>query len=190
MPIWRDQKGHQFRVDICISPISVIKRRSMSLLYEMMLAKKAVAEDTHFCVDPMDSLENLDFKALVKEGWGEKEQLWLGNQPLPQKTFVAPLFWMRLDKLAREQLSAQTGPTVLNHLGLPTDSAKMNGQKRDFSKGMAFFQRHLEDVLKWTVLENTTGVDQIENLVRVLEPDFSILNWSKNGNQFMEAMQE
>jgi len=66
---------------------------------------------------------------------------------------------------------------MLNHLGIPIDSAKANGQKRDVSKGLAMYHRRLEKLLKWTIAENTLGVRYVENLVKVIEPEFSIREW-------------
>lgn len=179
MPSYQDPKHPDIRpkIDICISPISVVKRRAMSLLYEMMLAKKAIAENTTFELDAWDVPKELDFKKLVSEGWGDKDQLWLMGQKLPEETFIGPLGWIRLDKLAKEQVSAQAGPVMLNHLGIPIDSAKANGQKRDVSKGLAMYHRRLEKLLKWTIAENTLGVRYVENLVKVIEPEFSIREW-------------
>lgn len=169
-----DNPDMSLRVDVCISPISVVKRRMMSIFLEGMAAKKALAEDITVELDGWEIPDELSFKQLVKEGWGQKSQLILGGMPLPEKTFVAPLLWLRLDKLAIEQVSCSRGRVVVNHLGLPIDSARINGQKRDVSKSLAFFHRGLRDLLEDSVRRNTIGVRKCENVIQILEPGFRL----------------
>ena len=124
---------------------------------------------TVFCLD-------WEFKKLVSEGFGSKTQLYLGSHRLEHETFVAPLYWIRLDKLGAEQASAQKGPVHLNHTGLPEDTTK-NGQRRDPSKTLAMFHRGLYDLLGSSVRENALETGRFENLVKVLEPDFDFSKW-------------
>lgn len=169
-----DNPHMSMRVDVCLSPISVVKRRMMSLYLEAMTAKKAMAEKKSIIVPAWDIPDELSFKKLVEEGFGDKDQLYIGGLPLPEKTFVAPLLWLRLDKLAVEQVSASRGQVVVNHLGLPIDSAKINGQKRDVSKSLAFYHKPIYGIMKDTIRRNTLGVRKCESVIQILEPGFTV----------------
>jgi hypothetical protein len=164
------------RVDVCLSPISVVKRRMISLYFEAMVAKKAQAEGRTITVPGWEIPEELGFQRLIDEGWGKKDQLYISGMPLPEKTFVAPLFWLRLDKIAAEQSSASVGRVVTNHLDLPIDRAKVNGQKRDISKSLAFFHKPIRGILKDTIRRNTLGSKKCESVIQILEPNFTIGN--------------
>jgi len=176
MPVIKNVKGTgmDLRVDICISPLSIVKRRMMSVYLEAMAAKKALATDQQIVVPGWDIPEELSFQKMIDEGWGKKDQLYLGGQPLPEKTFVAPMMWLRLDKIAVEQVSASRGRVVVNHLGLPIDSARVNGQKRDVSKSLAFFHRGLNRILADNIKSNTIGIKKCESVMRILEPNFKL----------------
>lgn len=162
------------RVDVCLSPISVVKRRMMSLYLEMMAAKKAMAEGRQIIVPEWDIPDNLTFEKLIQEGYGQKDQLYLQGMPLPELTYVGPLYWIRQDKLAVEQVSASRGRVVVNHLGLPINSARVNGQKRDVSKSLAFYHKPIREILADNISFNTLGVKKFESVVQVLEPEFHI----------------
>jgi len=175
MPLLKGtERGLDLRVDICLSPISVVKRRMMSLYLEMMAAKKAIAEGHQIIVPEWDIPEGLSFEELIAEGYGKKSQLYLQGMPLPEMTFVAPLYWIRQDKIAVEQVSASRGRVVTNHLGLPIDSAKINGQKRDVSKSLAFFHKPIRNILADSISSNTLGSKKMEAVAQILEPGFQL----------------
>jgi hypothetical protein len=176
MPVVPDPNNPKMSmgVDVCLSPISVVKRRMMSVFLEGMAAKKAMATGEQILVPGWDIPEDLTFEAMVNEGWGTKEQLYINGLPLPEKTFVAPLYWLRLDKLAVEQVSASRGRVVVNHLGLPIDSAKVNGQKRDVSKSLAFYEKPIRAIMEDTIKSNTLGVRKCESVIQILEPGFTL----------------
>ncbi len=173
MPIVHLPDGKIQRVDVVMSSLSVYKRRQMSLLWEIMASRKALKDNERFEVGPWDVPDKLEFQRLVKEGWGQKTQLWLQGIELPEETFVGPLYWLRLDKLARREASAHKGGTVwVNHLGLPVNSARANGQRRDFAKSAALYHRRMQPLLRHVIRENTKGIKKFELLVRGLEPEF------------------
>jgi hypothetical protein len=180
MPVVQDPRDPTrfTRVDVCISPGSVVKRRIMSLLWEMMLSKKATDLGVNYVLKAWDVPEEISFNSLVKDGYGKKSQLYLRGHRLEHQTFVGPLYWIRMDKLAAEQASAQEGKIHMSHLGLPVDTT-LNGQRRDPSKSMAFFHRNLNDLLEYVIKDNTADTEKFEKLVRVLEPDFKIDLWER-----------
>jgi hypothetical protein len=188
MPVVQDPRDPRkfTRVDVCISPGSVVKRRMMSLYWEMMLSKKASDIRASYVLDAWNVPEEISFPALVREGYGEKSQLYLCGHRLEHRTFVGPLYWIRMDKLAAEQASAQDGKTYLNHLGLPIDTTQ-NGQRRDPSKSMALFHRNLPKLLDYVTKANTADVKKFEDLVKVLEPDFKIDLWKRSAEAMARA---
>lgn len=169
-----DNPRMSMRIDVCLSPISVVKRRMMSIYLEGMAAKKAQATREQIVVPGWDIPDDLGFQALIDEGWGEKDQLYINGAPLPEKTFVAPLMWLRLDKIAAEQANCSSGKVVVNHLGLPIDAARVNGQKRDISKSLAFYHKPIRGIMKDTIERNTLGVKKCEAVIQALEPGFTL----------------
>lgn len=179
MPVVVDPRNPDRRVmvDVVQSSLSVFKRRQMSLLWEMMLANKAMAEGTRFEVGPWDVPDDISFKALTEEGWGAKSQCYLGGVPLKHDVFAGPLYWLRLDKLARREAAVKRHTKVfLNHQGLPMNSAKLNGQRRDISKSAAMYHRGMTGLLESTILENAVDLRKFESLVRSVEPEFRMSN--------------
>lgn len=161
------------RVDVVMSSLSVFKRRQMSLLWEMMAAKKALEEGKPIELGPWEVPDDLEFEHLVEQGYGKKQQVWLHGKELPELTFVGPLYWLRLDKLARREASAHKGGTIwVNHLGLPVNRARANGQRRDFAKSAAMYHRRMHKLLQYLIRENTKGIRKFELLVQGVEPDF------------------
>lgn len=180
MPFEKTPSGFS-PIDVIVSPISVVKRIAGSFFLEMMLGSKAVAENTNIEVPAFGINEKLSFKQLVKEGYGDATQLYLcnssGAKPLPFSTFVGFHLWLRNEKLAHEQGSVQKGPTVINHRGLPTNSANRNGCRRDMGKSLAFGHRNLKKILAWTVSNNVVGIDVVQKLIGAVEPSFRFSSW-------------
>jgi len=175
MPVVVDPRNTdcRYQVDIVQSSLSVFKRRQMSLLWEIMLANKAMTEGTRFEVGPWEVPDEISFKTLTQEGWGKKSQCYLGGVPLKHEVFAGPLYWLRLDKLARKESAVKKHSRVfLNHLGLPMNNARLNGQRRDISKSAAMHHRGMNQLLMSTILENAVDLRKFESLVRVLEPEF------------------
>lgn len=163
-------------VDACISPESVIGRKASGVLWEMMLNKKLQSEDRRIVLEHgkqlfvhlEDSLPT--FKDLVEEGWGAKTQLIWKRNKLPHQTFIGPLYTVRLDKLAQEQASIQAGDQHTNHHGVPVDSGKLGGQKRDLAKLIAMESHGYVEIIEHNLHDHTAGVDHFAKLASVLEP--------------------
>lgn len=155
MPVTADGKI----IDICISPESIYKRRCMSLYWEMMAGKAGITIADHFTAEP-------SFETLAKD-YGESEQLSLYGKPLPEKTFIGNVFWLRLNKHAEEALSAKGKNTVLNQYGLKVDDASISGQRRDPAKSIAMVSRGLSCILD-ELIKDTVGVNNLKQLLDIV----------------------
>jgi len=164
-------------VDACISPESIIARKAMGLLWEMMANKKCSMLGRRFIMPHGQQLflkynhDAPSFETLVQEGYGAKEQLFLKKMPLPECTFVAPVYMIRLDKLAQEQATVQTGAQATNHHGVPINSGRLGGQKRDLAKLIAMESHGLVDIVDASLRENMAGVKYFSSVASVLEPE-------------------
>lgn len=162
-------------VEICIGPETITNRKAMSILWEMMLGKKAQQDGKSIQVKLFNSDQNLDwnrdelhnFEALAEE-FGDKEQLYLNNQPLDEETFVGPLFWLRLDKIAREIVNSTNRRGPKNNLGGTVDQAKLSGQRCNISKIMALFARNLDHTALEIVEENMSAEKHFCNIVNAI----------------------
>lgn len=161
------------RADVCMSPFSVVKRRMMSLLWEMMAANRARAKGEIYTVGPWEVPGELSFEKLTAEGHGRKRTAWLGDHRLEYPVFAGLLYWIRLDKLAPEGSSSSDDRLHVGPLGLSMDQTK-NGQRRDPSKSMAMFHRGLKSLLASSALRSTMDVNYLEELAGVLEPGFRL----------------
>jgi len=143
------------RIECIISPESVYNRQSMVTFWEMMANKAALSRKEPIISRPFD--EELSFNDLVNNGYGDKTQLSVKNKMLEEKTFIAPLFMLRLDKIAHEVVSYQDGKTYLNQQGLPIDKASESGQRRDLAMSMNMEAKGLSQILR-AFTEDARGV--------------------------------
>ncbi len=154
-------------IEAIVGPESIVGRRAMAAYWEMM--GNAYAKDggtvlvDHF--DPRPS-----FGQLVEHGYGEPVQLTYLGEVLPEKTYIGEMFFIRLDKIAREILSIHAGEVPLNGMGLPIDAASRSGQKRDFAKAAAMKARGLDQTLLDLQHKNTYAKYALEELRKVLSP--------------------
>lgn len=169
MPMREDGK----RLDCCLSPVNVVGRRAVLALWEMMANKRQSGENERIVFPHLSQLHSLKptFRQLVAWGFGAKEQLWLRRAPLPERTFTGPLYFVRLDKVAREIASVQSGKRPKNHHDIPVDSARLSGQRRDLSKAMAMASRNLHGFLEHTIREDVSGTEHVRSVASVLEPE-------------------
>jgi len=164
-------------VDCCIAPESVVARKAMGVFWEMMMNRKLEAENRHVVLPHGSQLllrnnpHVPSFEQLVEDGWGEKTQLRYKNKDLPESTFVAPLYIFRLDKIAVEQANIQSGNQACNHHGIPVDSGKRGGQKRDLAKLIALQSHGLHRIVQRSIEDNMAGMRHFEQVVSVLEPE-------------------
>lgn len=153
-------------VDVVISPESVVGRRSMSVFWEMM-ANEAVKNGVPVVMDHFNPRPSMP--ELVQAGYGDCSQLYLHGQALPEKTFVGKMFFFRLDKLASEIVSYHKGDVTLNGMGLPADSAKAAGQKRDLAKGIAMLARGFSHTFQELCDRNMHAHFSLDELTKVLQ---------------------
>ena len=167
----KDEQGNL--IDVCIGPETITNRKAMSILWEMMLSRKATQEGKDIYVEMLkvtndgldwnrDSLH--DFKTLAEQ-YSDKEQLYLNGLPLPEKTFVASLFWIRLDKIAREIVNAVNKTNVKNNFGGKIDKASKSGQRCNIAKLMALSARGLDNIVEEIVFSNMTAQDHFGNII-------------------------
>lgn len=167
MPV--DESGR--RIDICIGPEAVYGRRSMLLYWEMMAIK---AMSDNMVVKPSVFDPEPSFDELVQRGYGKKQQLTLSGKPLPELTFCGEVFWIRLNKHAREAITARGEEAILNQYDLPEDDAKASGQRQDLAKSMALDARGLTGILDYTIEQSKPAVKRLKDLMRVLFPDIPL----------------
>lgn len=153
-------------VDVCIAPESIAGRRVMSLYWEMM-AHKAMDDGKEVKADLL--APSPTFAELTSE-YGEKEQLYLREKPLPDLTFVGDIFWIRINKHACEMNSAVGKRRVLTKNKTQVDEARISGQRIDVSKTMALHDRGLSDILEHAIQGSPFGSDLVRDYVKALVP--------------------
>ena len=122
-------------VDICVSPKSLYNRQSVVTWWEMMMNLRA---QSFVSVPEFD----IPFDQLVRDGYGAKTQLQYNGESLEHETFVAPLFFFRLDKLAHEVLASAGADQKKDDDGVVMDTTT-NGQRRDFGYSLAIAAKGL-----------------------------------------------
>lgn len=152
-------------IEAIVSPDSVVGRRAMSVYWEGMANWYAqhggeVIVD-HFKPEP-------SFKELVNRGYGDGDFLWLGGEKLPEKTWFAPIYFVRLDKISHQIVSFQNGEQPVNGIGLAVDKASAGGQKRDFAKGAAMVAKGMGNILHTLIKDNLKAPHAIKELTKVL----------------------
>jgi hypothetical protein len=176
MPYYLDKEGKKVTIDICIGPETITNRKSISVLWEMMLAKKALSAGTPIKVDLYEkntdevswsTREDQRFD-VVAQKYGNKIQLWLGDNMLPSKTFVGSMFWLRLDKLSKEIVSCCTEKRTLNNFSAAIDDAKISGQRCNSAKLLAMCARNLETLAADIIDQNMSGKEHFVNLISAI----------------------
>jgi len=164
-------------IEVCIGPETIVKRRCLAAIWEMMLSRKAEAEGAPIKVDlytkngdgtiswPQD--ENHDFEALARV-WGGKHTLEMHDTPLAEETFVGPLFWLRPDKIAHEIVSVVTGRRPRNDHGGFVDNAGTSGQRCNAAKLIALSARGLVPFATYIMDNNVSARGHFRDLVRAV----------------------
>jgi hypothetical protein len=177
MPYYYDDSNNKHIIEICIGPETIVNRKAMSLLWEMMLTKKAKTLNENISVDlyikendrvSWPSGDNYDFKALSKK-YGAKQQLYLNENELEEQTFVSDLFWLRLDKFAKEILSICTDNRKKNNFNAVVDDAKASGQRCNPAKLLALSARGMEGMAGDIIDENMSGQQHFRNLINAVK---------------------
>ena len=171
-----DDQGN--RIEVCIGPESVINRRSMSVFWEIMLCRKAQKEGLTkikvslleqkdgSCDWPKDELHNFDKLA---EEFGENTQLFIKEKPLPHTTFVGPMFWMRIDKIAMEIVSCVAKKRKKSAFGAVVDSANVSGQRCNVAKILALDARGVSQITEHIIAENISGQDMFKSFISAIQ---------------------
>lgn len=166
-----DSQGNP--VDICIGPETITNRKAMSILWEMMVATKAEEDGNPIHVKMFNKEEETldwnrdsihDFEGLAKT-YSDKTQLYLNGERLSEETFVAPLYWLRLDKISREIVSVVANNITKNNFGGHIDHAKKSGQRCNISKIMALYARGLGNVAQQIVADNMSAQEHFANII-------------------------
>jgi hypothetical protein len=167
MPVMDDGR----RLEACVSPFSVYSRKAILVPWEMMANNRQSRKGERLVFPHLDQLRRLrpTFRQLASWGEGRKTQLWMKREKLPEETFIGLLYFVRLDKIAREIASVQKGKRRKNHHGIPVNSARLSGQRRDLGKAMAMSARNLHGFLAHTIREDASGTRHVRNVASVLE---------------------
>lgn len=168
------------KIEVCIGPESIINRRSMSVFWEMMLCNKVwfesfrgqrkatpirvkLYEENEDNIQwPQDDNHNF---ALLATQFSQKHDLALGNDKLPEPTFIGKMFWMRLDKIAMEIASSVGKKRKKNSFGAVIDSAKSSGQRCNAAKLLALAGRDMETLAAELIDQNMSGQKFFKQLV-------------------------
>jgi len=166
-------------IDVCIGPESIINRKSMSVFWEMMLTRKAY-------IDNCNSWENVksikvknfdpvtgnwpvgdlyDFEAL-SEKYGAKRFLSIQGKKLQEPTYFSKMFWLRLDKIALEIVSAVKNKRPKNSFGALVDNAKVSGQRCNAAKLLTMTARNMDPLIADIIDKNMSGKDYFQSLMR------------------------
>lgn len=115
-------------IDVCISIKSVYNRRSVVTLWEMA-ANRYVIDNK---IDDLISKpfnEPVTYEYLMDNGYGQMTQLYMKGKELPNKTYVNPLFFLRNEKIASDQLSYNGDKQMVTLNGTPVNNSRLSGQK-------------------------------------------------------------
>lgn len=165
MPVLEDGTT---RVELMISPESVINRRAMAVYWEMMAT--AYTMKTGQPVEADHASPRPTFKQLVDAGYGKSRQLYVDGEALPHKTYVGHLFLVRLDKLASEVISVPSKTEALTGMGTALNSARINGQKKDPAKNFCLVARGLSNTFTEITRQNMTGGHALKEFMKILDP--------------------
>ena len=177
------QDAHGERVDICIGPESITNRKAMAILWEMMLTKEADATCvTNIKVNLFDEFSDklvwssgpkYDFEGLSKR-YGDKIQLYIKGNKLPEETFVGKLFWIRLDKFAKEIVSSVNTQKTKNNIKGIVDQASLSGQRCNPPKLLAMCKRGLQDVALDIIENNMSAKEHFTNIINAIKNEENI----------------
>jgi len=156
------------KVEMIISPESIVTRRAMAVYWEMMATEYMIK--TKEPVEAGHRSPRPTFKQLVDAGYGGKTQLTLKGEPLKEKTFVGYLFIVRLDKIAAEIASTAQEGDFLTGMQTSLNSARMSGQKKDPAKNFCMLARGLERTFIVLTKQNMKGRHALREMMKILEP--------------------
>jgi len=163
MPI--DENGA--RIEVCVSPESIVGRMALLTQWEMMVHRMLNQNlILNIKSDPVKA--DPSFQELVNAGYGSKRQLYLRGVQLPELTFYGHVYWLRMDKFAKEQLSFTSDDRKVNEYGLWKDTARASGQKVELGKAIALSSRGLHNTLTRLMSDNVRGGERLGHLLDTL----------------------
>lgn len=153
-------------IEVLLSPESVVNRRAMGTLWEMMASTYVKRTGLPVVADHFEPRPS--FKELVDLGYGEKVQLNVAGANLPEKTFIGVVHLLRVDKLAREALNYTVGLRRVTGHGTPVNDAKVCGQRMNPRKALALVGRGLGPVLRGILEVNAFGYHAFDEIKKAL----------------------
>lgn len=175
-------------IEVAIGPETIVNRKAMSIFMEMMLnnycednSKTSVVlpsggfhdtscdiytEDANglFKADP----KLLDFNFMANN-YGHKKQLFLNGVSLPELTYVGRLFWIRLDKIAKEIVSSVKTKRRKSSFGGVIDKARISGQRCNTAKILALSGRNCDSLAEDIIKNNSSGHAFFTELVKAVQ---------------------
>lgn len=171
-------------IEICIGPESIINRKAMSIFWEMMLCKKAQYDgmDKIKVTGAFEGTKNTDYNSFSQLAglFGTKDVLYLNGEVLPESTYVSKLFWMRIDKIAKEIVSCVKTKRSKNNFGAVVDSAKISGQRCNLAKILALSGRDAIDLAADIIDNNMSGQKFFKQLVDCARNERFVINGQKS----------
>lgn len=144
-------------VDILVHPMSFNSRRNLGTFREMMVNRKFWQEyqdsDNETVVKVSHFGDQLTMEELIKEGWGKKTKLDDGFM-----AFVAPLYWLRTDKHAIEQMSCVTGTEIrVDKDGFRPNSGRLSGKRLSMNYSTILAAQNMDETHKALIQANMSA---------------------------------
>lgn len=170
MPEVRTREGWR-RLEAAIHPLSMVKRRPHGLFREMMLNRLSLKRGEPIVIRHFGGGPSM--RKLVGMKLGKKRKTRHRGRVLPEPVYAGPVYWLRLDMHAREQLAAMGHGKPLNFIGLNPDAGKVSGQRVNLGIATVMYSKGLGQVHKALHEANVeTGAQRlVEDLMSVLAYD-------------------
>ena len=130
--------------EVLIHPRSLVGRRNLGVFREMMANKRCVHESTTLRTEHFSF--RWSFNELVSLGYGNPYNI-SENYNVRGKMFVGPLYWLRPDKHAVEQLSVMGIDKPIDIHGMNPDSGRA-GQRMGPDVAMVMKAKGMDWILK------------------------------------------
>jgi len=146
--------------EVCIGPDTIFRRSCLSALEEF--------SQTGFTKLFTDSFMPQFRERNLKVSPLHNLNVTLAEETVGYPTHGGYMFWMRLDKIAREIVSCTDENRVKNSFGGNIDNAKTSGQRCNMAKLLAMTGRGLSDLAISIVEENSSAKPYFASLVKAL----------------------
>ena len=105
----------------------------------------------------------------MANNYGHKKQLFLNGVSLPELTYVGRLFWIRLDKIAKEIVSSVKTKRRKSSFGGVIDKARISGQRCNTAKILALSGRNCDSLAEDIIKNNSSGHAFFTELVKAVQ---------------------